>query len=255
MTIQRVVVLTLLTIATFVGGFISRTAILAQGRIALTATQTESVYNRAGQLKTELSSINVIGVRSDASSVLAKSMPKPGNRGVAEIRHIYDLSRGEEVIVDGLTDSFSTLPILRKGVELYKKAASCATDDPRVRSSMLGYDVVHVVEERARTGRTIRVEKWLAPALNCMPLKQIFYIGHTAADLYAANVKEVTQVSIGDPPSTLFEKPAGYTERYASQRREEFARRYPEVPIPEPLREADRQEDEQYHRRQADRGK
>jgi len=182
-------------------------------------------------------------------------MPKPGNRGTAEIRHINDLSKGEEIVVDGLTDSVSTLPIPRKGVEMHTKAPTCVTEDPRMRGSMLGYDVVHVVEERARTGRTIRVEKWLAPTLNCFPLKQIFYIGNTAADLYAANVKEVTQVSIGEPPSSLFEKPVGYTERYASQRREEFARRYPEVPIPEALRKADREDDEIYHRRQADRGK
>ncbi|MGH9782554.1 MAG: hypothetical protein ACRD88_00065, partial [Terriglobia bacterium] len=74
------------------------------------------------------------------------------------------------------------------------------------------------VDERVRPSTTFRMEQWLAPALDCLPLKQIFYVGSTPADVYAANVKEVTEVTIGEPPSTLFEKPSGYKQR---QHREE----------------------------------
>jgi hypothetical protein len=248
-----VLVLSLLPIATFVSSFgISKQVILAQGRTALTATETESVYDRAGEVKT--STNKVIGVRSDGSTVRALTVSIPGDRGVAELRHILDLSKGEEIVVDGLTESVSTFPIPSRGVDLHKQMPRCTTEDPRTRGFLLGYDVVQVVYERARATRTFRQEQWLAPALNCLPLKQIFYIGSTAADMYAANVKEVTQITTTEPPPVLFEKPSGYAERSASQRRSEFSRRYPEVPIPEPLREADREDDRLYHLRQADRG-
>ena len=157
--------------------------------------------------------------------------------------------------MDGLTESVSTFPIPSKGVDLHKQMPRCTTEDPRMRGFLLGYDVVQVVYERATATRTFRQKQWLAPALNCLPLKQIFYIGSTAADMYAANIKEVTQVTTAGPPPVLFEKPSGYTERSASQRRAEFSLRYPEVPVPEPLRLADWEDDKLYHLRQADIGK
>jgi hypothetical protein len=86
-------------------------------------------------------------------------------------------------------------------------------------------------------------------------MREAFYIGKTANDLYAANVKEVTQITIGEPAQELFEIPQGYIERSPSQRRSEFARKYPEESIPQSLREADRQDDDVYFRRQADGGK
>ena len=58
MTTLRVLVLSLLMMAIFVCSIgMSKRAILAQGRTALTAIETESLYDRAGQLKTSTSRV------------------------------------------------------------------------------------------------------------------------------------------------------------------------------------------------------
>ena len=225
----------------------------AQARVALVATQTESGYDRAGEMK--ITGVSLIGVRSDGSTVLSQNLPKPGNRGVAEMRTIIDLERREEIAVDGLTESVSTVPIPLRAVEAYRKVADCTTDDPEARSIILGYEAVRTVEDRIRPARVLRIENWLAPALDCFPLRQVLSLGKTTADLSPASIKEVTRVTISDPPSSFFETPPGYTERSPSQRRAEFSRRYPEVAIPENLRQADQQADQVYHQRQLDRGK
>jgi hypothetical protein len=254
MRIQRLVVSIMLAIATFLGSpTVSRETIRAQARVALVVTESESSYNRSGELK--IRGTSIIGVRSDGSTVLSQNLPKPGNRGVAEMRTIIDLGKREEIAVDGLTESVSTVPISSQHVELYRKGDTCTTDDPQARSVLLGYEVVRTVEDRIRPTRVLRIEKWLAPALNCFPLKQVLSLGKTTADLYAASIKEVTQVTLREPPPSLFEPPAGYQERYPSQRREEFSRRYPEVAISERLLEADREADKIYHQRQANRDK
>lgn len=85
--------------------------------------------------------------------------------------------------------------------------------------------VVRIERERM----VIRTEEWLAPALNCYALKRTVFRGSTEADLYLSNLDEAFQVTVGEPVSSLFEKPSAYVERSPLQKREEFNRRYPET--------------------------
>lgn len=248
MRTKRLMLLWLLALATFVGSFmLFKKVVWAQERVALTAIETESNYDRSGTLR-RATIANFIAIRSDGSTVHGRTIPKPGNRGIVEQRKIRDVSKREEISIDGLTDSVGTVPITAKNAELQKRMPTCTTEDPTKRGSMLGYDIVRVVKDFP-SNRYVRLETWLAPALNCFPLKEILYVGTSPNDLYTARVKEVTKVTLGDPPSILFEKPAEYVEMSPSQSSKEFFARYPEIACPKCQRESDRLHDETYYRR------
>ncbi len=64
------------------------------------------------------------------------------------------------------------------------------------------------------------------------------------------------QVTVGEPASSLFERPGGNVGRFPSQRRHEYYERYPERPAElcqSRLQKTDQDSDEAYFRRQGDR--
>lgn len=248
MMTKRLMLLLLFALAAFVGSFmLIKNVVLAQERISLIATGTESNYDHSGTITR--TQAYFVAIRADGSTVRGRTLSKPGNRGIVEQRSIRDLSSGEEIIVDGLTESIMTTPIKPQHVEIEKRVPKCPIQDSTVRGSMVGYDVIRVVRDRPDPVRFVRFERWLAPALNCLALKEITYSGSTASDLRTASVKEVAKVTLGNPPSVLFEKPVGYPEKSPSQRSQEFYARYPERSCPKCLLETDRLEDENYYRR------
>ena len=239
----------LLTVLAGVGSFpIGHNVLLAQDRAAFTVTIQESALDRSG--KTVRAQTVVFAVRGDGSTVRARTLKKPGNRGAATQRLITDLARAEEVSIDDLTDSINTVPLLSQAVEFHRRPAECTSENPPVRASLLGYEVVRDVKNIGSSqGRIFRKEEWRAPALDCFPLKDTLFLGRTEADLYIAKVDEVLQVTLGEPSASLFERPAGYFERSPLQWRQEFARRYPGAVCPTCG------EGESYDRRQSDRAK
>src|SRR5687768_11876505 len=84
----------------------------AQDIRAFTATRHDRVYDRAGVVRLEETTVHA--VRGDLSTVRARTLAKPLNRGLAEQRTIFDLSLAEEVSVDGLTESISSVPLSKQ---------------------------------------------------------------------------------------------------------------------------------------------
>lgn len=250
-TKSRLSILFLLTVGTAAISFFSvKKVVSAQGRVALTATRRQSVYDRTGTA--HLVETAVYAIRGDGSTVRAWSVAKPGNggTGTAMERRIIDLSSAEEVSIDGLTDSTTTAPIPKQALNFYRTPPKCTTDIAPMRGNMLGYEVVRNVEDRQTSTRLIRTEEWRAPALDCLVLKETIFFGRTQADLYTSNINEVLEVKIGEPSPALFERPTEYTERAPSQQSAEYARRYPAAVCPA-CSKGDQEADEAYYRRRA----
>ena len=92
---------------------------------------------------------------------------------------------------------------------------------------MLGYQVRKVVKDSLSTSdRKVRFEAWLAPALNCDPLKTVNWGARNDGPFFMLEEIVVTSVTPGDPDAALFEIPANYVERSPGEVQAEYARRY-----------------------------
>ncbi|HEX6879046.1 MAG TPA: hypothetical protein VF135_01675 [Terriglobales bacterium] len=232
-------------------------SVFAQGQVALTATIRETVF----QLPTtqpRLVHTLIIARRQDGSTVRVRNVSKPDNSGVAEQRYVIDLDRREQISIDGLTGSLTTIPLSYAVAEARKKRRMCnATGDSLVRDTILGYDVVRSVQNHGATGAFVRYEEWLAPALDCFSLKTAIFHGTSDSDMHIANLREAMQVTVGEPASDLFALPSAYVERSPLQRRAEYHARYPQTAqsCPRCLEDSDRRNNETYLERQIERGK
>src|SRR5690242_20145174 len=94
---------------------LTRRVLLAQDRVAFTAKRRETAYRPSGEVG---SAFNVVfGVRSDGSTVRVQALVEPEpvrdtswRPGVSQ-RLIRDLRIAEQVSVDGLTESITTVPL------------------------------------------------------------------------------------------------------------------------------------------------
>lgn len=228
----------------------AETGVAADG--PFTATIREQAYNRSGGVV--LSQVVVIAVRSDGSRVRLRTLNKPDAGGSASQRWIVDLTRAEEVWVDDLTESTTTVPLRGSEIEFRFGRSACAGGIAPGTEMILGYQVVRRVHDIIRSPhRVLRQERWLAPGLGCLPLKEVLLIGKTDADVYVSKINEVVSVVPGEPAPALFHKPEGYTERSPSARRSEFNRRYPRVSCPACALDNDRRSDEAYNRQRGAR--
>ncbi len=224
----------------------------AKDTTALTATFRESLYDQSGTVQRAQNFFYAI--RSDGSTVRGRSLSKPGNRGATEQRSIVNLSTAEEIVVDGLTQSITTIPLSKKLVEEFSRPGCTGRGESANRDTILGYEVIEVVDYSA--DRETRAERWLAPSLGCLALKTAYSHRTPESGSYrVVNVREALEVRVGEPAASLFEKPSGYVERAPSARRSEYYRRYPaKSPCPECVKSNDQEADEKYFGRQGDRG-
>jgi hypothetical protein len=241
----------LAAVGTAVGVEIAQQKVLAQSAAAFTATMREALYDQAGNVgRTQMF---MVATRSDGSTVRQRTWRKPGNRGITEQRTIRDLTSREEIVVDGLTESITTIP-LSKGLVAHYKRQGCADNDTASGEVILGYETVKVTKESGDGNGMVRIERSLAPALGCFALRTAYSHAEPGSASYrVVNVREAIDVRTGEPDPAWFTKPSGYVERSPSARRAEFYRRYPErqQPCPECMKNNDRDADEQYYSRQA----
>lgn len=166
------------------------------------------------------------GRRSDGSSVEVRRIADPeGN--TREQRVVIDLTGKRRLTLDGLTQSVTTYALSEAQVAEHRRRPACPVE-PAERDQLLGFDVVRI-EERTRTGKGtgFRVEKWVAPALDCLPLRERVFVSHAGDRFELAWEAEVTSVELVEPPAEWFEIPAGYVERSPSAVLDEFRRRFP----------------------------
>jgi hypothetical protein len=127
---------------------------------------------------------------------------------------IMNAGTGSWIFLDPLT--FSAIEIKRSVEGVRQRIAELDREEscPANLSSlpdggeMFGVATVReIIRETEQTDKYLTMEKWIAPALNCFPLKEI---DTSALHGGAHNLEIVTSLRRGEPDGTLLNIPAGY---------------------------------------------
>jgi hypothetical protein len=138
----------------------------------MSAFTITGVTRMAGSSGEEMSIPTVLASRADGSSVDLRLM---GDGKMAGNKAIIDLSRGQRVAVDPVSESKTTYALAPPEISrLRLNASSCLEQTGSERGEILGVEVVKVVQRPPASGNGNReeIEQWLAPALNCYPLRK-----------------------------------------------------------------------------------
>jgi hypothetical protein len=167
-------------------------------------------------------------VRSDGSEADVFRSIAPDGRP-ALMRIVVDPNQLRRIVADGLTESTTTTHLSQEYAESFKtKPSSCGAEPQAERRTYLGYETLRISRSvKSGSASTIVVEQWLAPALNCYPLRETYLRPAEGRDPIVVTEREVTSVTPGEPDSSLFDIPSAYKERAPTAVFAEFARRYP----------------------------
>lgn len=156
---------------------------------------------------------SLTAVRSDGSR--AEMSVAVGNESEGT-KTLLDVTNKRRVTIDPKTASQTTYPMSAAAVEDALRGHLCPGQLKGEHSTMLGYDVVKVTDLMPNTpAAQQRVDLWIAPALNCFPLREEAFL-LKEGEVKARNISTVISISKGDPDPTLFQVPPGLTERSPS---------------------------------------
>lgn len=174
----------------------------------------------------------------DGSQIMERALPSfigpDGNvrPSLRRSRVVIDVATGQRVSLDEDTASKTTYPLntSRSKMPFIDRGpgGNCA-DIPATaeRSELLGFEVRKIVRDFPSTGkRKVRVEAWLAPALNCDPLKIRNLGAVNNGPFFVLEEIVVSSVELGEPDRSLFDVPVHYVERSPSEVQAEYARRF-----------------------------
>jgi hypothetical protein len=172
---------------------------------------------------------NTVARRADGSlvrSFIVKGLDSPdGNE--REAVFIWDVPSGHNIMLEPFTKSTMTQHLSPKEISDFlssQKACSEATlsaTGAAATEQFLGYAVVRVEE----TSKVMHTVSWVAPALDCIPLRQtVALLDPKHAGLHHDDV--VTQIEERDPPGSMFAVPSDYTERSPIEIQAEYARKF-----------------------------
>ncbi|HVN81194.1 MAG TPA: hypothetical protein VMW38_19555 [Terriglobia bacterium] len=213
-------------IALFAGIFLLESA--GQERAAYMAKTVERRFSPGG-VETEMEMITD-AVRDNGSQVKIVRKIAPTKQWV-DVKTVIDLKSKERIEFEPLTESRTTSPLSARYVQyLLTKPKSCGEGSAAERDKILEQEVIKVQNEyNLPNGKVDRVERWLAPALNCFPLRERFSRGPKKGPFELKMTRDVTMLSLGEPDSKLFLSPPGFKERTASEVATEFKRKYPKL--------------------------
>jgi hypothetical protein len=142
---------------------------------------------------------------------------------------ILDVRNSELVKLEPFTKSKTTV-LLRSAADMQDElrkhdtcnAAGLVGDSlvsaNRIWDTVLGYSVTQVVKR----WNDVRLEKWVAPQLDCYPLRS-----HVSDSRGPYEEVTVTKVEEVQPPDSMFEVPPGYTEASPSEVEALYTSKYP----------------------------
>lgn len=141
-----------------IGGYVGvRKVIALEAPKAFTVIRNEVTFSKSGNpLITE--TVRYAN-RTDGSQAKVRSVMKPDGSGAVMQRMIRNLATGEEILVDGLTESTTSMRMTTKAIETAKMSRPCSTQLIPEKKVLLGFEVVKVVmEHKGESG--IRLESW-----------------------------------------------------------------------------------------------
>jgi hypothetical protein len=169
-----------------------------------------------------------IARRSDGSlvrSFIVKDSDSPdGSEGNAVF--IWDVPSRQNIMLEPFTRSAMTqIRSPKEMADFLSSQEACSVAIPsesgdRSTEKLLGYSVIRVEE----TSTTMHIVSWVAPELDCFPLRQtVALLDAKHAGLHHDTV--VTKIEERDPPNSMFVVPKDYTERSPLAIQAEFARK------------------------------
>lgn len=191
--------------------------------VPFTATVNESRFGSSGIKGYE--EVVTFAFRSDGSNV--RAVRRNANNGATfEIKEVNDTVTKTRLIVDQATESKTSYGL---SIEDVSQMRSPKCDIPLNSDSItiLGFLSYKIVEEKEYPGGFVSSrERWVAPALNCFPLRERISKPHAKGATAPWNVREATAVKLGEPDPGLFQVPSNYAERSPSVRNQEFINRF-----------------------------
>jgi hypothetical protein len=148
-----------------------------------------------------------------------------------DVKTVIDLESKQRIEFEPLTESRTTSPLSARYAQyLLTKPKSCGEGSAPERDRIREQEVIKVQNEyNLPSGEVDRIERWLAPALNCFPLRERFSRGPKKGPFALKMTRDVTMLSLGEPDSKLFLALPGFKERTASEVAAEFKRKYPKL--------------------------
>lgn len=173
----------------------------------------------------------VYALRSDGSYVRRFETTSPkGEVGWAV--DIIDIRNGKYTLVEPFTRTAVTFYRSETEMqnELRAKITCNASGEMQsatsrvdsISDTILDQKVVQVIEKHTGSKREVTIEKWVAPDLDCYPLRKSEW-----SQSGSHNETEVTKLEIGDPPESILEVPPGFLELSPLQMETLYTNRYP----------------------------
>ena len=202
-----------------------------------TATTAHTKYSASTGKVLEVD-VGKRAARRNGSHIMERALPSfigPDGEvrpSLRKTRVIIDVAQGQRISLDEDTTSKTTYrlntnrakrPYIDRG-----PGGNCA-DIPATTETdtMLGFEVRKIVKDFPSTDdRKVRVEAWLAPALNCDPLKVRNLGARNNGPFFVIEEIVVSSVELGEPDRSLFDVPVHYVERSPSEVQAEYARRF-----------------------------
>lgn len=190
-----------------------------------TATVVTRFYDNAGTVNATIVSLRAR--RGDGS--LAKVRELVRNE-VSGVKLIVDTVAGQRVAVDPLTQSRTTYHLTPKAIYEHEdfRLGACQNAGEEVQE-IGGLEARKFRQEishgnpRTGSGWTTVVERWLAPALNCEPVRVDSRMVSPDGTVGGRTVDEVISVTMGEPNANLFAVPE-YPEKSPSEVMAEYDR-------------------------------
>lgn len=151
----------------------------------------------------------------------------------AEFTIIKDVGSRMNFDVYPIAESVTSFPMSDEQVrrmtaqpDCTSEGSSWAIDHHPQPSTILGFKVVKRTAQLPAEGssRASIHEEWLAPDLNCFPLRQVSRDSNAAVEQVRTSL-EVVRVTLGPPDEAMFRIPPAFTERSPREIHEEIARR------------------------------
>jgi hypothetical protein len=215
---MRLLKLAVATVGAAIAGFVCAFSLPLGGKlqrstttyVPFTARMVEEEFPSASAVQPGLVQNITFARRSNGSEVKSITEPSPDNLQVGQLVSILDVSASTQITLEPFTKSIMTFFLSQKALDRAIDSNKCPTDlnDLNEHSKILGYDVVR---HREKWDVLATDDEWIAPDLACFSLKKIF-----AASWGAWNRTTVVSLTEGEPPTSMFDIPAGYVERSPS---------------------------------------
>ena len=214
------------TVSVFPAGQLSAQEFLrAPVYVPHTATVVTRFYDNAGAVNATIVSLRAR--RSDGSLAKVRELVRDEVSGV---KLIVDTAASQRVAVDPVTESKTTYHLTPKAIHEHEdfRQGACQNAGEEVQE-IAGLEARRFRQEISHGNPsggprwTTVVERWLAPALNCEPLRVDSRMVSPDGTVRGRTVDEVISVTMGEPRESLFAVPE-YLEKSPSQVMAEYDR-------------------------------